>query len=131
MNTINSQIVYEFIEGANGPVSLADITAHFDGVPQPEIFKCITSLKVAGWIYEVRRFTWDISEKAIAHSNEVTEGERQQQIHNASEQIQTKADLKEAKSMLKHYPASKLMVKIIFVISVGLLGLIIRKWIKE
>lgn len=131
MSTINNQILYEFMEGANRPVSLVDLTTYFDGVPQLEIFKCITSLKEMGWIDEVRRFTWDISEKAIAQSKEVAEGERQQRIHRASEQVQTKADLKEAKNMLKHYPATKLMVKVIFVISIGLLGLIVRKWIKE
>lgn len=107
------------------------LTSRFDSVPEKEIFKCLTSLKKAGWIEEVRQFMWDISEKAIAQSKEVIEEERQQRIHNDSVQVQTKADLKGAKNMLTHYPATKLMVKVVFFISIGLLGLIIRKWIKE
>jgi hypothetical protein len=131
MDTFNNQVLYEFIEQENRPVSLFDLITHFESVPEMEIFGCITSLKEAGWIEEVRRFTWDITEKAIAQSKDVAEGERQQRIHRASEQVQTKAELKDAKKMLKHYPATKFMVKAIFVISLGLVGLILRKWIKE
>ena len=119
------------MEQANPPVSLFDLTNKFEGIPETDIFKCINGLKELGWIDEVRRFTWDISEKAIAQSIEVDEGERQQRVHRASEHIQTKADLKEAKKMLKHYPATRLIAKVVFFISIGLSGLLLRKWLMK
>jgi hypothetical protein len=131
MAIINNQMLFEFIEQANGNVSEADITIQFEGVPRSEIYKCINALKEAGWIVETRRFTWDISEKAIAHSKEVVEGERQEQIQNKAKYSRAKVDLKHAKEMLQRYPAIKLMSTVVLFISIGLSVLIVRKWINE
>lgn len=131
MNTIDNKKLLEFVEQANGPVSFADMSVQFENVPQVDILKCIASLKEAGWLVEVGRFLWDLSEKSITQSLDVIEGERQERIYNKAKYERTKIKLQFAQKKLKYYPATRWAAGIVFLISIGLTFLIIRKWVNE
>ena len=131
MDTIDNKRLLEFIEQVGRPVSMADMTAHFNDVPQINILRCIASLKEAGWLLEVEQFVWDLSEKSRIQSNEIIEGERQERIYNIAKHKRTKIELQQALKRLRYYPATKWTAGIVFVIAIGLTVLIVRKWVNE